>query len=220
MSVKKIIDYDVPTVLPTETGDSAIRIMEDHNIGELPVVADDHYMALLKMEELLDWDTPEKPVAEADFLKYSPAVQTESHAFEALRLAYNQKIGVIPVVDSDNKYYGSGTSATLLNYLAEYSGIDSPGSVLVLEVNPLDYSLYNIARIAESEEVSIITTQLYTNRATNKLELTMKTNRNNLESLAATYERFGYTVKELYGERSNKDDMMDRYNLLMTWLNI
>ncbi len=220
MSVQKIISYEVPTILPGDTGDTAMRLMEENNIEHIPVVANKQYLALLKQEDMLEWDTPEQPVSASDFLRYSPAVFTEAHAYDALRLAYNQHLSVIPVVDNDNKYVGAATYETLVNYIAEQSGLDSPGGVIVLEIKPLDYSLYEIARIAESEEVSIISTQLHTNHVTKMLELTIKTNRNNLESLASTYDRFGYHVKELYGERSNKEDMMDRYNLLMAYINM
>lgn len=220
MSVKQIITYEVPTILPEDTGETALRLMEDNNIRQIPVVANEQYMALLKEDDLLDWDTPEKPVSASGFLRYSPAISFEAHAYDALRVAYNQNIMVIPVVDNQNKYIGAATLASLMNFFAEHCSLDSPGGVIVVEVNPLDYSLYEIARIAESEEVSILATSLYTNRATNMLELTMKVNRTNLDTLATTYERFGYVVKEVYGEHGNKDDMMDRYNLLMAYINM
>lgn len=220
MSVKNVISYDVPTILPTDTGDTALRLMEENNMEQIAVVADNQYLALIKQQELLDWETPEEAISNSDYLRYSPAVFVGGHAFDALRIAYNQRLSIVPVIDEQNKYLGCVTRETLINYLAENSGIDSPGGVLVLEINPLDYSLYEVARICESEDIAILTTHLYTNRATNKLELTIKTNRNNLELLASTYERFGYTVKEMFGERSNKDDMMDRYNLLMAYINM
>lgn len=220
MSIQKIITYDIPTILPTDTGDTALRLMEEHKVQHLPVVAEEQYLALVTEQDMLEWDTPEKAISESDFLRYSPAVITGGHAYEAMRLMYNQHLAVLPVTDDQNKYLGSVTQESLMTWLAEHCGADNPGGVIVLELNPLDYSLVQVARICESEDISILTTALYTNRATNKLELTIKTNRTNLELLAATYERYGYTVKELYGERSNRDDMMDRYNLLMTYLNM
>lgn len=220
MSVQKITNYDIPTILPTDTGDTALRLMDEHDIKQIPVVADNQYMALLKEDDMLDWDTPEQPVSASDFLRYSPAVSVNGHAYDAIRIAYNQNITVVPVVDNENNYKGAVTLETMMNYVAENSSLDSPGGVMVIEVNPLDYSLVEIARISESEEVSILATTLHNNKATNKLELTIKTNRNNLDALATTYERFGYTVKEVYGEHSNREDMMDRYNLLMAYINM
>lgn len=220
MSIQKILTYDIPTILPGDTGEKAMRLMEENNIEQIPVVADKQYLALIKEDDMLDWDTAEKPISESGLLRYSPAVNVTSHAYEALRTAYNQNITVIPVVDKDNQYLGTATLESIMNYVAENSSLDSPGGVIVLEINPQDYSLYEVARIAESEEVSILTTQLFNNRATKKLELTMKTNKSHLDNLASTYERFGYTVKELYSEHTHKDDMMDRYDLLMTYINM
>ena len=220
MSVQKIISYDIPSILPEDTGDTALRIMEENGIKQIPVVANGQYMALIKEDDMLEWATPEQAVSSSHYIRYSPAIKADAHAYEALSISYNQNITVVPIVDNDNNYIGAATLETLMNYVAENSSLDSPGGVLVIEVNPLDYSLVEIARIAESEEVSILSTHLHNNKANNKLELTLKTNRNNLDGLSATYERFGYTVKEVYGEHSNKEDMMDRYNLLMAYINM
>jgi hypothetical protein len=61
---------------------------------------------------------------------------------------------------------------------------------------------------------------LFTNRATQKLEITLKTNRTNLEALASAFERHKYVVKEVYGEAVHKEDMLDRYKLLMNYINM
>jgi acetoin utilization protein AcuB len=220
MSVNSIIAYEVPTLQPSDTGDRALQLMEDNNLQQLPVIADGQYMALVKEGDLLDWDKSAQPISSSDFLRFSPAIFASAHAYEALRLSYNHNLSVIPVVDNQNKYIGAVTRPNLMNYMVEHSGLDNPGGVIVLEMDPKDYTLYEIARICESEDAIILNSQLFSNRATNKMELTLKVNRTNVEALAATYERFGYGVKEVYGESSNKEDMMDRYNLLMAYLNM
>ena len=220
MSVQNIIAYDVPTILPEDTGETALRLMEENGLSEIPVVVNDQYMALVREDDMLEWATPDNAVSNSHFMRYSPAVKVDAHAYDVLRLAHDQKLSVIPIVDKENKYIGSATHETVLYYLAEKSGVDNPGGIIVLEIPFNDYSLYEIARVAESEEVTIISTQLYTHPSGTKHELTLKTNRANLDALAATYERFGYKVLQVYGEHSNKDDMMDRYNLLMAYINM
>lgn len=220
MSLKKIIAYEVPTLEPTYTAEKILQVMEENNLQQLPVVANEQYIALLREDDLLDWETPEKPISSSDFMRFSPAVFSENHPYDALKLAYNQNLSVVPVIDQQNNYVGAATRETILNFMAENSGLENPGGIIVLEMKPLDYSLYEIARICESEDVTIISTQLYTNKATGNLELTIKTNRASLDGVAGTYERFGYTVKELYGEHTHKDDLIDRYNLLMAYINM
>lgn len=221
MSVNNIIAYEVPVLSPSDTVEKALQLMEDNNLHQLPVVGNEQYMALVKEDELLECaDSSQNIGACTDYLRFSPAVFAGVHAYDVLRVAYNHNLGIVPVVDAQNKYLGAVTRDTLMTYLVEHSGLDNPGGVLILEMDTKDYSLVEIARICESEDTVILNAQLFTNRTTNKLELTLKVNRANVEALASTYERFGYVVKEQYGESSNKDDMMDRYNLLMAYLNI
>lgn len=220
MASQKLISPNVPTLLPTDSGNRALDLMEENNLEHIPVVADDMYLALVQEEDILNWDRPDEELIKSDLLRYSPAVNATRHPYEAIKIANEQNLSVVPVVDNENHYLGSITREAIIRYLAENTGLDTPGGIVVLEINPRDYSLYEIARICESEEAIIISTQLFTNKATGKMELTIKTNRTNVDNLASTLERFGYVVKESYGEHADKDDMMDRYNLLMAYINM
>ncbi len=220
MASQNLISPAVPTLLPEDTGNRALALMEENNLEHIPVVADDKYMALVQEGEVLDWDTPDEPLAKSDFLRYSPAVRAALHPYEAIKVANDQNLSIVPVVDNENNYLGSITRETIIKYIAEHTGLEGPGGIVVLEIAPKDYSLYEVARICESEEVVILSSQIHANNATGKMELTIKTNRNNISTLVSAFERYGYAVKEFYGDRSNKDDMMERYNLLMTYINM
>jgi CBS domain-containing protein len=137
-----------------------------------------------------------------------------------LKIANQQKLSIVPVIDNENKYLGAITINDLLKYVTENTGLDNPGGIIVLEIEPNNYSLHEIARICENEDVVIISSQLFTNPATQKLEITLKTNRTNLEGLASSFERYKYKVKEVYGERTHQEDLMDRYKSLMNYLNM
>ena len=220
MASQELIAASIPTLLPTDSGSRALLLMEQNNIEHIPVVADDLYLALVQENDLLEWDNAEDELSKSDLLRYSPAINVNAHPYEAIKVSNDQNLSIVPVVDNENHYLGAITRDKIIAYLAEYTGLEVPGGILVLEISPLDYSLYEIARICESEEVVILNTQLYNNAATEKMELTIKTNRTNVDGLAETLERFGYTVKKVYGKHANKDNMMDRYNLLMTYINM
>jgi acetoin utilization protein AcuB len=220
MVIEQLISPIVPTLLPTDTGNRALFLMEENNLNQLPLVAEDQYVSLVQETDVLDWENPETQLAKANLHNYRPAVFASGHPYEALRLAHQQNLSIVPVIDNENKYLGAITRDDLLKYITENSGLDNPGGIIVLEIDPRNYSLGEIARICESEEVLIISTQLFTNRATQKLEITLKTNRTNLEGVASAFERHKYTVKEVYGEAAHKDDMLDRYKLLMNYINM
>jgi len=220
MVIEQLISPVVPTLLPTDTGSRALFLMEENNLTQLPLVVDAKYLALVQENDVLDWDTPESPLSKANFLNYRPAVFASGHPYEAMRVAHQQNLSVLPVVDNENTYIGAITRDDLLKYITENSGVDNPGGIIVIELDPRDYSLSEIARLCESEDVIIISTQLATNKATGKLEVTLKTNRTDLSGLASALERHKYTVQQVYGEQAHYEDVLDRYNLLMNYINM
>lgn len=218
--MEQLISPIVPTLLPTDTGSRALFLMEENNLNQLPLISDEKYMALVQENDVLDWKTPESPLNKADFLNYRPAVFASGHPFEALRVAHQQNLSVVPVVDNENNYLGAITKDSLLKYMTENSGVDNPGGIIVIELHPRDYSLSEIARICESEDVIITSVQLTPGKENGKLEITLKANKNDLQGLAASFERHEFVVKQVFGEQSHYEDVLDRYKLLMNYINM
>jgi acetoin utilization protein AcuB len=220
MIIEQLISPVVPTLLPTDTGNRALNIMEEAHLTQLPLVKENQYIGLVQETDVLDWDTPERALDGADFLDYKPAVFAGGHPFEAMRIASQQNLSIVPVVDNENKYIGSITREDLLKYITENSGMDNPGGILVLQMEQRNYSLSEIARICESEEVLIMSTQVSNNVKTGLLEVTLKTNRTNLEAVVSSFERHEYDVKEVFGAQVGQEELMSRYNLLMNYINM
>lgn len=220
MIIEQLISPVVPTLLPTDTGNRALHIMEEAHLTQLPLVKENQYIGLVQENDVLDWDTPEHALDGADFLDYKPAVFAGGHPFEAMRIASQQNLSIVPVVDNENKYIGSITRDDLLKYITQNSGMDNPGGILVLQMELRNYSLTEIARICESEDVLIMSTQISNNVQTGLLEVTLKTNRTNLEAVVSSFERHEYDVKEVFGAQVGQEELMSRYNLLMNYINM
>ena len=220
MVIEQLISPVVPTLLLSDTGSRALFLMEENNLTQIPLIAEEKYMALVQENDVLDWETPESPLSKASFLTYRPAVFANGHPYEALRVAHQQNLSIVPVVDNENTYIGAITRDDLLKYITEYSGVDNPGGIIVIELDARDYSLSGIARICESEDAIVISTQLVTNKVSGKIEVTLKTNRTDLQGLASAFERHNFIVKQVYGEQAHYEDMLDRYNLLMNYINM
>jgi len=142
-----------------------------------------------------------------------------AHPFDAMRIMHQMNLSVLPVIDNEYRYQGSITRETLLKYITENSGIDAPGGIIVLEIPIRNYTLYEIARICENEDVTIMNLQVHPNEA-GLLEITLKLNRTSLEGLVASFERHSYKVLEYYGDENKDEDIEDNYNLLMNYINM
>jgi hypothetical protein len=220
MLIEQLISPIVPTLILTDTGDRALSLMDENNLEQLPLIAEEKYIALVRENDLMDWDKQESALQGADFLSYRPAVLGTGHPYEAIRLAHQHNLSIVPVIDNENTYIGAVTRSDLLRYITEKSGLDNPGGIIVLEVEPRNYSLYDIARICESEEVLLISTQIFSNKITGKLEVTLKTNRTSLSAVVSALERRNYKVLEVFGDNTDNASMTDRYNLLMNYINM
>jgi CBS domain-containing protein len=219
MSLEQLIAPEVPVLVPEDTGVHALDLMEETKFPQLPLVSNDNYTALVQENDVLDWKTPNNALSGADFLNYKPAIFATGHPFEALRIVHQMNLTILPVIDAEGKYLGSVTKDTLLKYITENSGIDAPGGIIVLEVPPRDYTLYDVARICESEDAIILNAQVHPGAA-GMLEITLKLNRVTVEGVVASLERHKYHVKEVHGENVNKDDINYNYNLLMNYINM
>jgi acetoin utilization protein AcuB len=220
MQISQLISQEVPVLLPSDTGSRALVLMEETHLTQLPVVRDNEYLGLIQEQDLLDWDTAEPGLDAESFQRYKPAVLGSGHPFDAMRLASEQNLNIVPVIDGAQKYLGSITRDDLLKYITENSGLDNPGGIIVLQLEPRQYSLSEIARLCENEDVTVIASQLSTDRETGTIEVTLKTNRTNVEALVKSFERHEYIVKEVYGAQAGDEDVMDRYRLLMNYLNM
>ncbi|PQJ11493.1 hypothetical protein CJD36_006740 [Flavipsychrobacter stenotrophus] len=220
MSMTRLISPLVPTLLPTDTGSKAMELMEENKLTELPVVVDEMFVALVKEDDLIDMDDPETALQDTGLLlTYKPAIPASAHPYEALRLMTQMELDVLPIVTFEQKYIGAITGATMLKYIADGSSIEVAGGIIVLEMEARNYSLYEIARICENEDVTIMNSQVYTTPE-GTMEVTIKTNRTALEAVVSSLERHDYRIKEVFGDQKNMEDVMGKYNLLMNYLNM
>ncbi len=220
MSMTRLISSLVPILTPEDTGSKALALMEENKLAELPVVQDDLYIALVKEDDLMDMADSELPLKDTELLlTYKPAIPATSHPYEALRLITQMELDVLPVINFEQKYLGAITKDTMLQYISEHSSYETPGGIIVLEMEARNYSLYEIARICENEDVTILNTQVHTTPE-GTMEVTIKTNRSALEAVVSSLERHDYRVKEVFGDQKNMEDVMGKYNLLMNYLNM
>lgn len=219
MNIENLISSTIPVLQQTDTVEHALEVMADNELTEMAVVGEDHYVALVKEDDLLNWENAKSVLNTTGFINFRPAVAAISHPFDALRISFQQHLTIVPVVDNEGRYLGSIKKDTLLNYLAENSGLANTGGIIVLQVPPHDYTLYEIARICENEDVAIISMMSNT-LPDGSYEVTLKLNKPELDAVVASLERHKYNVREVYGQQANEENIIDRYKLLMNYINM
>ncbi|QJB34150.1 CBS domain-containing protein [Chitinophaga oryzae] len=219
MTARELIST-VPILQPSDAGAKALRLMNEYHLTQLPMVVENKYMALVEEDQIMDLEEPEIKLESIHYNGANrTAIQEGAHLFEALKLFHEFKLSVLPVITKENDYLGIITKDNLLAALAQYNGAKEAGGILALEMEPRDYSLSEIARIAESNDVTLLSVNTLTDPS-GKLEVLLKTNRQELHSLVATYERFNYTIKYIYSEEQEEDLLKKNYDLLMNYISM
>jgi acetoin utilization protein AcuB len=220
MLAKDLISNDVPPLKVSDDGKKALEWMDDFKVTHLPVIDKTTYVGLVSDTNILDMNSPTDNVGKLKRNLIKPFVFEYQHAYDVLKLYAALKISVIPVLDAKEHYCGVVTHTQLLNYFSSLIAAQEPGSIIVLELNQRDYSLSQIAQIAESNGAKIVSLFLTPREDSVELDVTIKINLQNAAPVLQTFERFGYHIKASFSQSNNNVNLQDRYDSLMHYLNI
>ena len=210
-----------PSIVPLKISDSvavAIDFFKEFSVRQLPVVQYNICIGILSLDEIEE-ELADIPVLDFINLNYSFA-STYDHIYEVMRAISEQSVTLFPIIDENNNYLGCITLASLFKNYVNCAAFSQPGSILVLEMDKKNYSLAEIARIVESENKVILSSLLSSNAESDRLEITLKLNSAQIQNLLSTFERFGYNIKATFDEEDVKDTLKNRYESLMTYLNV
>jgi CBS domain-containing protein len=147
-------------------------------------------------------------------------VGPEQHIYNVLKLFADHHLSIVPVVDESGGYLGSISQNDLINKLAVSQAVLDPGGIIIIELNISDYSLQEIAGIVEGNDSKVLSAALTTFPNSTKAEVTIKVNKEELDGIIQTFERYGYSVKASFHESRYVDDMKDRYDEFIKYLNM
>lgn len=220
MRAIELLSETVPALKTSDTGAHALRLMSDYHVRHLPVVSEQQLLGLISEEEILNTHGVEELIGHLPVTMQRPFVRDNEHAFEVIKLAAQFRLSVVPVIDQHDIYLGAITRDELLQYLAAETDILEPGAVIVMDINLNDYTLSEVARILESVNTKILASFTRTHADTNKIELTVKINQTQLQPVITALNRYNYVVKESFVEPEYFDNLKERYDSLMNYLNI
>jgi acetoin utilization protein AcuB len=215
-----LISNDIPPLKTTDNVEKAVAWMEDFKVMHLPVLEKINFVGLICESDLLD---AEKPTTTLDKLKHSflkTHVRDNMHVFDVLKVMTQQNITVVGVLDEKDKYLGCISSAKMMRVIAEMSVVSDPGGIIELEVNLNDYSLSEIAKIVEMNNAKILGSFITSHPDSNKIQITFKVNRNELGAILQTFYRYNYNVTASFDNSTYYDDLKDRFDSFMNYLNI
>jgi predicted transcriptional regulator len=219
VNASDLISSSIISLHPNEDGDRAIELMEELRTNHLPVVRNDFYLGIISENDVLNWSDTTELVQEHLEELNAPSVNESQHLFDIIEELEKYSLSIIPVLNKQKQYLGSITNRKLLYTIAKSTAIKSKGSVIVLKMKQNDYSMSEISRIIESNNTKILSSYITSTPSMQNIEITLKLNIINVSPIIKDFERFDYTVIASYKQDNNNDDLLDRYESLMRFLN-
>jgi len=219
MIARDLISNSIIPLRTSDTGREALSIMKDFSITHLPIVNDKQLLGLLSDEDIINHDIDE-PVGSFGLSMIRPYVKEEDHIYEVMRLLGEYQLTIIPVVDIEENYLGLITQEDVLQFFAHAGSFTEPGSVIVLEIAKRDYSLAEMSQIVESERAAILSSFVTTNLDNSVVDVTIKINKQEIQNIIASFERYNYKVKGTFQESEYADNLKERYDALMAYLSV
>jgi CBS domain-containing protein len=203
----------------SDTGHYALSVMADFHLRHLPIVNNQQLLGLISEDDILDHD-PDEPVGSYKLSLNRPIVKEEDHLFDVMSLMAEFGLSAIPVIDGDGMYSGVITLEDLLQFYAKSYSFVEPGSIIVLSMRKRDYSLVEISQIIESENAAILSTFISSDVNSENVIVTIKVNKQDISNIISSFERYEYDVKATFTETDFADTLKERYDLLMSYLNV
>jgi acetoin utilization protein AcuB len=221
MIAKDLINYMIPPLKPSDDLAKAREWMEELRVTELPVSDHGKFIGLITEEQILDAPFDIIHVEDADILITEAIISQEQHYYELLKKAYTLGVRMIAVLDENSQYIGVVSVEDVVEAFASSSSVQNPGAILLLTMEMRDYSLSEISKIIENNEAIVLSSHMLPHPTeTGKIQITIKTNKEDISHIASNLDSRGYHVSRSFGNRKDLEEDQDRFDSLMRYLKI
>jgi len=220
MLARELISDAIPPLRTSDTVQKVLDRMAEFRVNHLPIVNEKQILGLICEEDLIEIADYNTEIGALSLSLRNYCVFTDQHVYDVIRIVYELRLSVVPVLDRQKNYMGLISLNTLVEYFATLTSMKEPGSIIVLEINNRDNSLAHAAQIVESENVQILSSYIKSFPDSTKLELTLKLNRTEISGIVASFLRYDYIVKATFNDLKSDEGTQDRYDQLMNYLDI
>ena len=220
MIAPDLISYSIPPLHLEDSGEHALMTMQEFNVSQLPVLDGNKYVGLVTLDEIINLKHLSHTIQSFQLPVRKPFVRDTAHIFDVMKAAVDFNVRVVPVVKDNFEYLGLISAESCLRNFAVLNSVKDAGAILELEIEQPQYSLSEVARIVEDNEAKILC--FYTNLRPQDgiVEITLKLNTTDVNAIVASFERFDYEVKAIHNDAEYTEELKDRYDALMRYLNV
>jgi len=217
------IEMVADAVPPLHTSDTIQKVfdrMAEFRVRHLPIVNEEQFLGLLSEDDLVEEADYNTPIGSLALSLVNPYVLEDQHIYDVMRLFYEQKLSVVPVLNAKKDYQGLISINTMNEYFARLTSVTEPGGIIVLEISNKNNSLAHMSQVVESDNAQILSSYTRTFPDSTRMEVTLKVNKQDISNITASFMRYGYDIKATFNFTDHNDNSMDRFDSFMNYLNL
>lgn len=225
MLAVEAISEEIHPIGPDTDLDEASRLMDSYRVNQLPVAKDGRYLGLLYHADVLAKKEEAGTVAdlEADLIR--AYVTKYQHLYEVVKVADEFELSLVPVLEEnedemEDAWVGTIFLQDLIKWFAHSVSIKEPGGIIVISVERKDLAMTQIAQIVEGNEARILSSYITSEPGSHTLDVTLKLDRQDIDAVIQTFERYEYQIKTTYQESRIEEDLKDKFDELMNYINM
>ncbi len=220
MLARQLLSDGVMPLKTSDTGRTALEWMEDLRLMHLPIVNEEVFLGLISELDIYSLNDFDEALGNHQLSLVKPYVLEDQHLYEVLKVMYLNQLTLIPVIDQHEHYMGVITLSNLLKHFAASLSVQEPGAIIVLEMSANDFVLSEIAQIVESHDTKILSLFIHSEQDSTEMQVHLKLNRKDVTALLQTFLRYKYNVMVYFSEDDDHDDLRERFDGLMKYLNL
>ena len=219
MLATDLIEADVPVVECNTKLKEVLDVMIEYKTSQLPVIENGDLVGIVNDTDIDDMDGESLLGTHKNaFLEYM--VNENQLVYDVVKVMKKFDLVVVPVIDKDRKYLGAITPRAIVDYYGRTLAIEDGCSIFVLRMNRNDYSLGEIAQIAEGNNAKIFSVQVFPDEDSNSISVILSIKADDNSGLLQSYHRYDYNVTASYDKNQFQEDLKNRFEELMKYINM
>ena len=215
-----LITNHVPPVKSNEVIEKALFWMDEFRVNHLPVVDGKEFTGLISDAMIFDYNDLQDEINKLSFIGKQQFVRESSHLFKVMEVITDHKLSVVPVLNAKNEFVGAISATHLIHVFSDQLSLKEKGAVIVLEMDAVDYQLSQVAQIVESNNAKILSTYIGSSPDSSQLSVTIKQNQAEIKPIILTFNRYDYSIKNIFTDQDFDDEFQHRFDNLMNYLKL
>ncbi len=221
MRANEILSDKLFALKPGDRCSKALELMNEWQVSHLPVALNNRVTGYVTSDEIAFPDEEDDSIEKYIRTDKPIKVGEQIHLLDLVKFFAESSVSCMAVVDETDFLKGIVDVKDVLRELNGFFSFSVPGSILSIEMSSFDYSISELGRLVESNDLKIIGLHIrHVNGTENRLEVVLKLNRNDIRGLLATLSRYNYQVTSETVNQEDLQHLKDRYDSFIKYLNI